>query len=146
MDCGCGDGCSRVTSEQSPSKLPPRSRRFHGLAAHREAFIERFEIAALPRAALCDEERFDISCFQPTANFLGYELRAGVFAKLSLRRCSGVPRTATRYCKKPIQEAEHIPPTYISHTTPFNALHTEQLILVENMFFVENSGLAKTRV
>ena len=44
--------------------------------------IDRFDIAVLPRATLGDEQCFDISLFQPTANYLGYKLWAGVIAKI----------------------------------------------------------------
>ena len=44
--------------------------------------IERFNLAFLPRAAFGDEQRFDISFFQPTANYLRYELRAIVAANV----------------------------------------------------------------
>ena len=51
--------------------------------------IERFDIAALPRAALGDKQRFVICFFQPSANYLGYELGAVVTAKVLGRAAYG---------------------------------------------------------
>ena len=51
--------------------------------------IERFDIPVLPRAALGDEQCFDISLFQPTADYLGHELWAVVTANVFGRAAYG---------------------------------------------------------
>ena len=44
--------------------------------------IERFDVAVLPRAALGDAQRFDISFFERPADFPEYELRTVVTANV----------------------------------------------------------------
>ena len=44
--------------------------------------IERFDIPVLARATISDEQRFEIGFFQSTINYSGYELRAGIIAKI----------------------------------------------------------------
>ena len=89
MNCGCGDGCNRVASDQSPSKLPRSSGRFLGLAAHHEACHGTARHSRSPRAAVGNQQRLDISFFQPTATYLGYELWVGVIAKVVAAKVFG---------------------------------------------------------
>ena len=82
MNCGCGDGCSRVASDQSPKS---------SLDAQEESTVkqliamrarEGFYRAVSPGTALDDGQHFKGSFVKPTANCLGHEVRGIITANV----------------------------------------------------------------